>query len=291
MTWDAGTGAQKYALWVGSSPGGYDLVAADMAKSLSKTLEVPQDGRPLYVRLWTSFNGSWQSFNDYLFTAQYVTPLEAEIQAPADASTLPLGNVTFTWNAGARAEQYALWIGSSPGAYDLYAGGEAKNLLKTLNNLPQDGRPIYVRLWTMMDGKWERFKSYTYTTPIAPGPVKAHLTSPVNESALTSGNLTLTWTTGTNAENYALWVGSTPGSSDLYAAAEGKSNTSKTLAIPTDGRQIYVRLWTMIGGNWGRFNDYTFTSAIASGPRAKLTGPVNGSKWGGPRFQTSVSLK
>jgi len=71
-------------------------------------------------------------------------------------------SVTLTWNTGSQAQQYALWVGSSLGAYDLYAGGEGLNTSKTLT-LPTDGRTIYVRLWTMLNGAWTDYNTYVYT--------------------------------------------------------------------------------------------------------------------------------
>jgi hypothetical protein len=46
--------------------------------------------------------------------------------------------------------------------------------------------------------------------------------------------------------------------------------------LPTDGRTIYVRLWSLIAGAWV-FNDYTYTAATLVGPKAVLTTPPPGS--------------
>lgn len=274
FTWDAGTGAQKYALWVGSSVGTYDLYGAGEGTNRSRTITLPADGRTVYVRLWTMFNGSWTQYNTYTYTCYTAPEPKAKMVSPSDGSTLALGPTTFNWEPGSGAEQYALWIGSSPGTYDLYAGGESQNLSKTLS-LPADGRPIYVRLWTMFNGKWEQYNDFSYTTAVSSGSAKAQMLSPSNNGILASEAVTFSWNAGSGAEKYALWIGSSSGGYDLYGADEGM-NYSETLNLPTDGRTIYVRLWTMFNGTWTQYNDYTYTSMIATGSKAKLTNPANG---------------
>jgi hypothetical protein len=274
FTWDTGTGAQKYALWVGSSVGTYDIYVFDEGTNRSRTITLPADGRTVYVRLWTMFNGTWSQYNTYTYTCHTAPEPKAKMISPADGSALALGPTTFNWEPGSGAQQYALWIGSSPGTYDLYAGGESKNLSKTVS-LPADGRPVYVRLWTMFNGKWEQYNASSYTTAVSPGPAKAQMLSPSNNSILASEAVTFSWSPGREAQKYALWIGSAPGTYDLYVADQGL-NYSETLNLPTDGRTIYVRLWTMFNGTWTQYNDYTYATTIATGVKARLTSPANG---------------
>jgi len=42
----------------------------------------------------------------------------------------------------------------------------------------------------------------------------------------------------------------------VYLKAESK-NVTDTVTLPTDGRFIYVRLWSMINGVW-IYNSYTY---------------------------------
>jgi hypothetical protein len=51
--------------------------------------------------------------------------------------------------------QYALWIGNTPGSYDLYAAGCGTNRTQTVTGLPVDGGPVYVRLWSLISGTWK----------------------------------------------------------------------------------------------------------------------------------------
>ena len=270
FTWDSGTGVTQYSLWVGSTPGGYDLFGG-VVTGLSKTLTLPTDGRTLYVRLYSMINGAWQ-YTTYVYTAFTGPDLKAQMTGPVNGSTLPAGPTTFTWSAGTGVTQYSLWIGSNMNSYDLF-GGVVSGLSKTIQ-LPDDGRPIYVQLWSLKNGVWASNK-YTYTTytPLA-GPVKAQMTSPAtNGSTLPGASVTFSWSKGTGATQYSLWIGSTPGGSDLYIASQGTNQTKTVTTVPTDGRPVYVTLWSLIGGVW-KANSYAYTALDG---RAVMTSPAAGS--------------
>lgn len=87
---------------------------------------------------------------------------KAEIISPPPGSTLSSSAVTFVWSAGSRVTQYSLWVGSTPGGQDLYSASQGTNLSVTVSGLPTDGRTLYVRLWSFINGTWEG-NDYTYT--------------------------------------------------------------------------------------------------------------------------------
>jgi hypothetical protein len=80
---------------------------------------------------------------------------------PAPGSSFTSSSVTFTWSAGS-AKAYQLYVGSSPGAFDIYNSGSLSARTATVNNMPTDGRTIYVRLRSLLTQTWQ-FKDYTYT--------------------------------------------------------------------------------------------------------------------------------
>ncbi len=266
LAWSSGTGATAYALYVGSSPGAYDIYAKAEGGSLSDTVSnLPGDGRTLYVTLWSYMNGQWVP-RSYYYTA---VDNRAQMTSPVNGSALGSPSATFTWSAGTGAGAYALYVGSGPGAYDLYAKAEGVGLTDTVNNLPVDGRTIYVTLWSFINGKYVP-NSYTYTARDN----RAQMTSPANGSALGSSSVSFTWSAGTGATAYALYVGSAPGVFDIYAKAEGAS-LADTVNIPSgaiNGHTIYVRLYSFINGAWV-FNSYVYT---ASDTKAQMTSPAVG---------------
>jgi hypothetical protein len=63
--WSAGSGAQEYFFYLGTSPGANNLIGASMGLGRSITLSnLPTGGQPLYIRIWTRFASGWQ-YNDY----------------------------------------------------------------------------------------------------------------------------------------------------------------------------------------------------------------------------------
>jgi hypothetical protein len=268
LLWDSIADATQYALWVGSTSGGYDLYAM-VEPGRSRTLRVPANGSNVHVRLWALIGGTWRPVNDYRYTA----PLSAKaaMLTPANGSTNGSASVTFTWDAGVGVSQYALWVGSASNSADLYARVEGTNLTRTVTGLPVDGRSLFVRLWSFINGEWLS-NDYGYRAFNA---VKGRLTNFVNGATFGSGSVTLNWNGGAGASQYALWVGNALGAYDLGAFGPGTNLSQALSGLPTDGRPLYVRLWSLINGVWKQ-NNYLFTAYIAPSSRAAMLSPTNG---------------
>ena len=78
----------------------------------------------------------------------------AEITSPAPESTLEGSTATFAWSAGSQVEQYFLYLGTTPGANDLYGQSQELNHEVTVSGLPVDGSIIYIRLWSQLPAGW-----------------------------------------------------------------------------------------------------------------------------------------
>jgi hypothetical protein len=171
---------------------------------------------------------------------------------PANGATLGSASVTFQWTIGA-ASQCGLWVGSTGvGSANLATPPAGANTSYTAT-LPSDGRTLYVRLWSLVNGVWQ-YSDYTYTAFNKGGVI----TSPANGSTLSSGTVTFQWTAGA-ASLYGLWIGSTGVGSANLASPPASTATSYTATLPSDGRTLYVRLWSLVNGVW-QYNDYTFTA-------------------------------
>ncbi len=71
LTWSAAASqGTQYALYVGSAPLTADIYAKAEGSSLSDTVQVPVDGRRLFVTLWTLVNGTWQPATYYYDTTE-----------------------------------------------------------------------------------------------------------------------------------------------------------------------------------------------------------------------------
>jgi hypothetical protein len=255
FTWSAGSGVSQYWLYVGSAFRGYDLLTRPVAAgTLSTTTTLPTDGRTLYVRLHSLINGTWQ-WNDYTVTTAALT-VKAALTSPTLGSTLSGASTTFSWSAGAGVSQYWLYIGSTLGGWDVLTRSVATGTLSTTTTLPTDGRTLYIRLHSFINGTWQ-WSDVTVTA--AALTVKAALTSPTSGSTLSRASTTFTWTAGTGVSQYWLYLGSTLGGYDLLTRPVAAGTLSTTARLPTDGRTLYVRLHSLINGTW-QWNDYTVTA-------------------------------
>jgi hypothetical protein len=126
------------------------------------TVNLPTNGTLIYVRLWTILNGTTYLSNDYTYTEFTQSP--AVITIPTNTSTLTSASTTFTWSAGPDGTTgYGLNIGTTGvGSADLVNIGPLSGPSVTVN-LPTNGTPIYVRLWTILNGTTYLSNDYTYT--------------------------------------------------------------------------------------------------------------------------------
>lgn len=140
---------------------------------------------------------------------------------------------------------------------------------RNVSNLPSAGT-VYVRLWSRIGSVWQT-RDYTYT---AGGAGLALMTSPAPGATLNGSGVTFEWSAGTGVSQYWLYVGTTGvGSLNIHSANTGSVRFRSVPNMPTSGT-IYVRLWSLQGGNW-RFNDYVFTGSGAG--LATMTSPTPGS--------------
>jgi len=200
------------------------------------------------------------------------------ITSPAPNSTLSGSSVTFQWNAGSASTAYELTVGSSQGGNNYYQSGNlGAATSQTVNNLPVNGAPLYVTLFSYANGSWV-YNQYTYTAFGASGGSIATLTYPTpNGTTLTGSSVTFTWQAGTDtASAYWIDVGNAAGGNNYYQSGSlPTSTTSETVTtLPVDGSEVFVTLYTQVGGTWYS-NPYTFYAANGNGTcLATLTSPA-----------------
>lgn len=273
FNWNSGSGASQYYLDVNSSPGSRDIYANYVSGGSTTVSGIPTDGRTIYVRLWSLIGGSWL-YNDYVYKA-FTSNVKAVITSPANGSTFSSSTVTFNWNTVVGATQYFLDLNSSPGSRDIFAN-YVSNGVTTVSGIPTDGRTVYVRLWTFINGGW-LFNDYTYKA--FTGNSLSQITSPANGATFSSSTVTFNWSIVAGAGQYFLDLNSSPGSRDIFANYVSGGSTSVS-GIPNDGRTIYVRMWSLIGQVWS-YNSYTYKAcsgcAGVNTSISQITSPANGS--------------
>lgn len=259
--WSAGVAVSRYYLFIGLWQGGNTLFSQDMDTAQQATVtNLPVDGATIYVRLWSYIDGAWQ-FNDYTYRAAgSVTPAKAEIQSPVPGAVLAGTSVTFQWSAGQAVTRYYLFVGRWPGGNTIFSQDMGTSLSATVTGLPADGLPVYVRLWSYIQGAWQ-FNDYTYTASgVRPPGVKGQIAAPAPGSTLPGSTVTFTWTPGSRVEKFWLFIGTSAGNNNIYGADQG-TNTSATVSnLPVNGQVIYVRLWSYVDGAW-QFSDASYRAA------------------------------
>jgi hypothetical protein len=101
------------------------------------------------------------------------------------------------------------------------------------------------------------------------GVAAAEMQTPPDGSTLTSASQTFRWNSGSGGEQFVLALGTTAGGDDI-ASVDASSNLSTTVNnLPTNGRQIFARLYTRIGGDW-YYNDYSYRAANIAAAQARL---------------------
>ena len=107
-------------------------------------------------------NGSFQ-FNEYTVTAfTTVVNNKAQLLFPAPGSKLSGSFAEFQWSSGTNVAQYWLEVGTTPNGWEIVSRDMGTRLTTALDNLPTDGRTLYVRVYSYIGGVWQ-FNAYTLT--------------------------------------------------------------------------------------------------------------------------------
>ncbi len=158
------------------------------------------------------------------------------------------------WTAVGGAEAYYLYVGSTPGAKDLINTGEVTRTSTPAASLPT-GQVLYARMWTKLSGTWEYVDSTfgALTARLLPGP------SGILGADLSQG---LQWTAVSNAQAYYLYIGTSPGASDVINTGELQVTSYMPKSLPSN-QQLYARLWTKVAGVW-RYTENAFIVPVAT---------------------------
>ena len=256
FTWTTGTGATQYMLLVGTSSGAHDVAEISTGTVTSATVNnLPTNGATLFVTLLADVNYNWQS--QYFTYIEAGTSIPAAMTSPAPGSTLLGNSATFSWTTGTGVTQYLLYVGTTPRAHDVYLMGPSTATSATATNIPMGGAPLYVTLFSYINGTWQP-TAYTYTEAGTTTP--AVMVNPTPGSTLTGSTVTFNWTTGAGPTQYLLYVGTTPRAHDVYYMAPSKATTATATNVPTTGGTLYVTLFSYYNGAWNP-QAYTYTES------------------------------
>ncbi len=87
---------------------------------------------------------------------------------------------------------------------------------------------------------------------------KADIITPTPGSVLPSAMVTFQWNDSL-ASSYGIWIGRSPGAHDIYHTNCALKTSATVTDLPVDGETIYVRLLSLVNGEW-QFSDYSYTA-------------------------------
>jgi len=108
---------------------------------------------------------------------------------------------------------------------------------------------------------------------------EAAITSPAPGTKLNGSSATFSWGAVTGATDYWVYVGTTGvGSSNIFVNSAEITATSQTVTgLPTSGT-VYVRVYSLINGEFWTSTDFTYTGGTGSSSTpATMTSPASGS--------------
>jgi hypothetical protein len=164
--WTAGTGVSEYWLYVSNTAAGNaELYNASQGTSLSHTVTgLPSNGSQVYVRLYSknAATNVWV-FNDYTFVATGTGFVAATMISPANGATIGATSAAFQWTTGTAATQYWLYVSKTAvGNSEIYNADQGTATSHTVTGLPNNGTPIYVRLWSKNAANVWLYVDYSY---------------------------------------------------------------------------------------------------------------------------------
>jgi gliding motility-associated-like protein len=299
LEWNTVAEATGYLLTVGTSPGGGDIVAAlDVGNTMSYSFssDLPDD-TTIYV-LIVPYNGDGEAINcsEASFTTEdLIIPACTILTQPLAGATDVAVDTNLSWAAAADAAGYNLFVGTSPGAFDILSNADVGNVLSydLASDLP-DNTSIYVLVVPYSaDGSAVGCVEESFTTIdlLFPPTSCATLISPMSGETEVPVETNISWSAVGDATGYLLTVGTSPGGSEVLNALDVGNVLSYDLpADLPDNTAIYVLITPYnADGNAAGCAEESFTTIDLLFPPdcTSLSGPFDGES--DVRVDTAIS--
>ena len=188
-------------------------------------------------------------------------PVNVITLSPESTSqTLVGASQTFSWEGNyPDSSVWRVVIGSEPGLSDIAQSGDLESVSTwTVDNLPTDGQTIYVRLFGYNGTEWIAY-DFSYIAGIAVS--EPLMLSPVSDQPLNDASQIFSWDDNNSGSTaWRVVIGTEPGLTDIAESGDlGASTTWTVDNLPTDGQEIYVRLFAYRDGEWMP-HDFVFTA-------------------------------
>ena len=263
LTWSAGTGAQHYNVYVGTTSGGESAnpTVANVFGS-SATVTGLVGSKTYYFKVGAVSNG-------VLTLSAEASATTLAPSAPGITSTVPASNqVTVNWSASTGAQHYNIYVGTSPGGESTNAsvvnvfGGSA-----TVTGLV-GSKTYYFKVGAVSNGV-VTLSAEAKATTLAP-------TAPSITSAVAGSNqVTLTWTASSGVQHYNIYVGTNLGLESTNPSVVNIVGTTATVTGLIANQTYYFKVGAVSNGVVTLSAEAGATTA--SPPNPSITSAVAGS--------------
>ena len=278
FSWTTALNAQAYFLWVGTALDTHDVASSgDLTQTSYAISGLPAGASVLYVTIWTRVGGVWYPART---TFQPLAVTAATFLNPLDGQTNVDLSQAVQWTSVA-SDAYQLFLGSQQGSSDFLETTELHQTSYLASQLPAGGT-VYARLRTRIGSMWWYQDVSFSAIPYAP-----RFVYPAQGATGVDPGHAFEWTASQGADAYRLWIGTTPGASDLVSTGALTATSYTVTSLPTD-RTLYGRIYSRVAGHFSRYSDVAFTLATSS-LQATIVYPPEGSTGadGGRPFEWS----
>ncbi len=257
FTWNSVSNAQAYYLYIGTSVGSQNVYGSNAITATSVTPSNLALNTLYDARMWTEKSNIWSYVDSTFTTGSSGTITAAQLTSPANGATNVDPLAPFTWTTVANAQSYTLWVGTSAGSSNVYNSGPLTVTSQTVPGL-QSNTKYYGRLFTQTSGG-TAYSDSSFTSGLA----LAHLTYPAANATNVDPFQLFTWNSISNASGYYLYVGTTPGATDvLNSGVLPATTTSYKVFGLVGGSTYYVTLFTYINST-----HYKVASSFSTAPQ------------------------
>lgn len=210
---------------------------------------------------------------DYVQSCDGAPPLRGSVRynaseflltRPKPGSTLTDSTVVFEWSDHvSTTKDFKVYVGTTKGGTDILDSGYiGPRTSLEVSGLPNDGRPVWLRLW-MRTARVLRAADFQFTSVSMS--FIPEITSPLPSSTLPGSAARFEWTAnGLEVSSWTLLLGSAPGQSNLFKSGPTTDTYADVTGLPTDGSPVYAKLWYVSGGVWS-YEEFVYTADPSGG--------------------------
>jgi alpha-tubulin suppressor-like RCC1 family protein len=163
----------------------------------------------------------------------------------------------FEWTAVQDADAYILYIGTTPGAYDVLADGLLTQTTRMVTTpLPADVT-LYAQVLARVDGVWRN----SVAVPFTARRTSASMIYPTANATGVMTSRAFEWTPVTGADAYILHIGTAPNTWNVLAAGLLTQTTHLVTTVLPSDVTLFVRVGSRVGGVWQYSASIPFTAA------------------------------